>query len=106
MSKLLALSLKLVERLEEMGLVPEEAEEYVEDVEENLEDSLERFYSVAEDFLANDFGNWKLPENVDKLTEKLSLLLRRVRRFSGEVESLDDVVGHAFHFAMKYNKGK
>ena len=40
MSKLLALSLKLVERLEEMGLVPEEAEEYVEDVEENLEDSL------------------------------------------------------------------
>ena len=36
MSKLVTLSLRLVERLEEMGLITEEAEEFVEDVEENL----------------------------------------------------------------------
>jgi len=106
MSKLVTLSLKLVGRLEEMGLVPEEAEEYVEDVEENLEESLERFYSVAEDFLETDFGDWKLPENADKLTEKLSLLVRRADRVGDDVESLDDVIGHAFHLAMKYYKGE
>ena len=36
MWKLVTLSLRLVERLEELGLITEEAEEYAEDVEENL----------------------------------------------------------------------
>ena len=43
MSKLLELSLKVIQRLQELELGPEESEEDFESVEENLADSLESF---------------------------------------------------------------
>ena len=101
MSKLATLSLRLVERLEELGLITEEAEEYAEDVEENLVESLEDFCSAAEDFLANDYGDWREPENADKLGDKISLLLRRVDRLSDGFDFLGDVATHAMNAAKR-----
>ena len=94
MSKLVTLSLRLVERLEEMGLITEEAEEFVEDVEDNLEDSLEGFMRIAEGLLASDFGDLSDSENMERFGERISILGVKIRRLQDDIENLGDLVEH------------
>ena len=94
MSKLVTLSLKLVERLEEMGLITEEAEEFVEDVEDNLEDSLQGFVRIAEGLLASDFGDLSVLENRERFGQRISILGVKIRRLQDDIENLGDLVEH------------
>ena len=94
MSKLVTLSLKLVERLEEMDLITEEAEEFVEDVEDNLEDSLEGFIRIAESLLASDFGDLSDSENMERFGQRTSILGVKIRRLQDDIENLGDLVEH------------
>ena len=101
MSKLVTLSLKLVERLKEMDLVPAEAEDDVEDVEENLEESLEDFCSTVEQFLASDFGDLSEQENIEIIGDCVTNLYVKIRRLGDKIEYLGDLVGHSMSLVLK-----
>ena len=97
MSKLVTLSLRLVERLEEMDLITEEAEEFVEDVEDNLEESLQGFVRIAEDLLASDFGDLSVSENRERFGQRISILGVKIRRLQDDIENLGDLVKYVTH---------
>ena len=106
MSKLVTLSLRLIERLEEMGLLPEPVKGDAQGVEENLEASVDEFCCATEHFLANDVGDLNVPENAEKVGEKLSLLVEKARSLDADVESLEKVVQQAMHLVMKHYTGE
>ena len=101
MSKLLELSLKVIQRLQELELVPEESEEDFESVEENLADSLENFYEAAQRFLAEDFGELTTPEELGALGDHVVGLVVKATRLNGNLEFFEDGLKQVMHHLPK-----
>ena len=101
MSKLLELSLKVIQRLQELELVPEESEEDFESVEENLADSLESFYKAAERFLADDFSALNCQEEFERLGDHVVELVVKVTRLNDDMESLEEGLKQVMHHLPK-----
>ena len=100
MSKLLELSLKIIHRLQELELVPEESEEDFEGVEENLADSLESFYAAAERFLSEDFdiSNQKDLRTLGKEVANMSV---KSMSLTEDLRSLEEGLQQVMHHLPK-----
>lgn len=100
MSKLLELSLKVIQRLQELELVPEESEEDFESVEENLADSLESFYKAAERFLADDF-DLSNQKDLRRLGKEVANMSVKSMNLTEDVQSLEEGLKQVMHHLPK-----